>query len=122
MLNKPTTSRRSKSNSASLHQTQSGSEFGVVGFVPLEDWDESQVIGVTHADVEGVYVVVRESTDVPTFLDQGHRKPRPKRWSADDADDAADRWVPGVQVLYFGKGPLRPSKAKRRQGLARRRP
>ena len=92
-------------------------EYGFVGFVPLEDWDESQVMGIMQSDVEGVYVVVRESTDVPTFLDEDHRKLRPKRWSA---DDAADRWVPGVQVLYFGKGPLRSSTTKRRQGLARR--
>lgn len=93
------------------------SEYGFVGFVPLKDWDESQIIGITQSDVEGVYVVVRESMEVPTFLDEDHRKPRPKRWSA---EAAADRWVPGVQVLYFGKGPLRCSKAKRRKGLARR--
>ncbi|MCU1509499.1 MAG: hypothetical protein JWQ12_1764 [Glaciihabitans sp.] len=92
-------------------------EYGFVGFVPLKDWDEFQVIGLTQSDIEGVYVVVRESTDVPKFRDEDHRKPRPKRWSA---EDAADRWVSGVQVLYFGKGPLRSSKAKRRQGLARR--
>ena len=92
-------------------------EYGFVGFVPLEDWDESQVSDITQPDVEGVYVVVREATDVPAFLDEDHRKPRSKRWSA---EAAANRWVLGVQVLYFGKGPLRSSKAKRRKGLARR--
>ena len=74
--------------------------YGFVGFVLLKDWDESQILGITQSDVEGVYVVVREATNVPTFLDEDHRKPRPKRWSA---EAAADRWVPGVQVLYFGK-------------------
>ena len=90
-------------------------EYGFVGFVPLKDWDESRVVGVTQSEGEGVYVVVRDATDVPIFLDEHHRKPRPKRWSA---AAAADRWVPGVQVLYFGKGPLRSSTAKRRKGLA----
>lgn len=93
------------------------SVYGFVGFVPLKGWDESQIIGINQSDVEGVYVVVRESTEVPRFLDEDHPKPRPKLWSA---EAAADRWVPGVQVLYFGKGPLRSSKAKRRKGLARR--
>lgn len=92
-------------------------EYGFVGFVPLKDWDESQVIGITHSDVEGVYVVVREATEAPKFLDEDHRKPRPKRWSA---EAAAERWVPEVHVLYFGKGPLRSSAGKRRTGLARR--
>jgi hypothetical protein len=91
--------------------------YGFEGFVPLEHWDESLALDGNGSDVEGVYVVVRESTLVPTFLEEDHRKPRPRLWSA---DAAASRWVPRVQVLYFGKGPLRSSKAKRRHGLARR--
>lgn len=102
---------------AATYSIASLSAYGFMGFVPLRDWDESLTRGSTKSDVEGVYVVVRESTLVPTFLDEDHRKPRPKRWSA---EAAADRWVPGVQVLYFGKGPLRSSKSKRQQGLARR--
>jgi hypothetical protein len=91
--------------------------YGFVGFVPLKDWDKSHVLDANKLDVEGVYVVVRESTETPMFLGENHRKPRPKRWSVQDAEG---RWVTGVQVLYFGKGPLRSLNAKRRLGLAGR--
>jgi hypothetical protein len=72
---------------------------GFVGFVPVAQLDDEarQVPGPC-----GVYAVVRESTDPPSFSersDAGWWKGKdpavsPKRLAAE--------WVPGVQTLYIG--------------------
>lgn len=68
-------------------------------------------------DLEGVYAIVRESMARPIFTEEDHSKPRA---TIRTAVEAAERWVPDVQLLYFGKGPLRNSTSHKRDGLAQR--
>jgi hypothetical protein len=89
--------------------------FGFRGFETLRTWNKKQVLDTHHQDVEGIYVVARES--VPTFMGDDHHRTRPRVWTA---NEAAERWVCGVQTLYFGKGPLRAPRRSTRKGLANR--
>ena len=89
---------------------------GFVGFVPLAAFEKPFVMG-DGPDVEGVYVVLRESAVRPTFREDTHRKPRSKIYTAAQAEA---EWVDGSQMLYVGKGPLRKPRRGRRQGLAQR--
>lgn len=89
---------------------------GFVGFVPLRSFLKPMVMGQA-ADAEGVYVVARESLVRPTFLEDIHRKPRPKIYTAAEAEA---EWIEGSQTLYIGKGPLRKPRGSRRQGVAQR--
>lgn len=89
---------------------------GFVGFVALESFAKPQVTGGGD-DIEGVYVVVRQATDTPDFLEDTHRKPRATVYSAAQAQA---KWVDSAQLLYIGKGPLRKPRRGRRNGLAHR--
>lgn len=89
---------------------------GFSGFIPLKSFLKDAVIG-DRPDVEGVYAIVRESAARPAFREDVHRNPRPKIYSAAEAEA---RWVDGAQTLYLGKGPLRKLSKGRRQGLAQR--
>lgn len=92
--------------------------FGFQGFDLLSNWDTEQIFARYGRDIEGVYVVARESMATPRFKDEFHHRPRPKVWTD---GEAAQRWVEGVQTLYFGKGPLRSPKPNgKRDGLANR--
>ena len=87
--------------------------YGFIGFVPFRTWTKRLVLDVDGRDSEGVYVIARESVELPAFIEERHHKPRP---IVRTAQEAAARWVDGEQVLYFGKAPLR----KRPKGLANR--
>jgi hypothetical protein len=89
---------------------------GFIGFVPLRSFQKVSILR-EGLDAEGVYAVVRESVMRPVFLEDTHPKPRPKIYTAGDAEA---RWINGAQILYFGKGPLRKPRHGRRQGLAQR--
>ena len=89
---------------------------GFGGFLQLKSFLKVAVAG-NGPDVEGVYAIVRESAARPAFKEDAHRKPRPKIYSAAEAEA---RWVEGAQTLYLGKGPLRKLSKVRRQGLAQR--
>lgn len=92
--------------------------YGFVGFVPISGWSKADIVGLGEGDVEGVYAVVHQNMAVPIFIDD--LRPVPRRRSR-TAAEAAGRWVPGVQVLYFGMAPLRrESRSGRRGGLAQR--
>lgn len=93
-------------------------EYGFVGVVPFPEWSKADIVGLGGPDVEGVYSVVRENTTVPIFTDDV--RPATRRRTR-TAAEAASLWVPGVQVLYFGRAPLRRASGNgRRSGLAQR--
>lgn len=92
--------------------------YGFVGFISFPTWSKADVVAPGQPDVEGVYAVLREDVAVPEFVDD--TRPVPHR-RARTAAEAADRWVTGVGVLYFGMAPLRrTSKHGTRSGLAQR--
>ena len=92
--------------------------FGFQGFDLMKAWDKNQILGLHTKDIEGVYVIARHSISTPEFTQEIHHKPRPRVWSP---AEAGQRWVEGVQTLYFGKGPLRrPDSRGYRKGLANR--
>ena len=91
--------------------------FGFVGFAPFRTWAKGMIIKPGEPDAEGVYAIVRESMARPMFTEEDHSKPRV---TIRTAVEAAEHWVPGVQVLYFGKGPLRRATSRKRDGLVQR--
>ncbi|MET7695696.1 hypothetical protein ABZT06_48900 [Streptomyces sp. NPDC005483] len=94
-------------------------ERGFVGFVPFADLPHS---GVPAG--EGIYVVLRPSTEPPVYL---ARSPAGHRKGHDPTTTTAiliRAWVPGATVVYVGKaagrrGLSRRLNAYRRQGQGR---
>lgn len=89
------------------------------GFVPLMTLTRADVLGpLGNADVEGVYVVLREASSTPEFIEDDHPNPRPPVMAT---ERVAKRWPEeNPAVLYIGKAPLRAAKRGKRNGLANR--
>lgn len=74
---------------------------GFFGFVPVRDLDSKpRAVPVTR----GVYVVIRPTVDLPSFLDLN-----PGSWFKGTdptvaASDLEKEWVPGAETLYVGSG------------------
>lgn len=89
------------------------------GFIPLKSLTRSDVLGPRgSADVEGVYLVLREARTRPEFIEDDHPNPRPPVMTT---EKVSHRWPDkSPEILYIGKAPLRAEKGKRRDGLANR--
>ncbi|MCL6421955.1 hypothetical protein Bequi_00900 [Brachybacterium sp. JHP9] len=89
---------------------------GFRGFVPFADLLTVPVEALPNVD--GVYVVIRDSNDPPVFLEHsiaGHFKGRDP--TVTDLSALERAWVSGAHVLYIGKAAI--GKAGRR-GLRKR--
>ena len=83
---------------------------GSRAFLEAEGFEGFFTVGQLHAEAceglpnePGVYAIVRESLDPPEFLTRSvapsYRRQDPTR----PVDELQQRWVPGAQVLYFGR-------------------
>src|SRR5436190_2859105 len=83
---------------------------GSRAFLEAEGFEGFFTVGQLYAegceglpDEPGVYAIVRESLDRPEFLTRSvapvYRHEDPTR----PVDELQQRWVPGAQVLYFGR-------------------
>lgn len=82
---------------------------GFIGFVYVSELQQTMCRQVS--DEKGVYLVVSNSTAVPTFLPEsigGHFKGRDPTLGV---ETLRQRWVDGVVVLYIGKAGAATAKA-----------
>jgi hypothetical protein len=74
---------------------------GFSGFLSVRQLHDERCLSIPNE--RGVYAVVRESLEPPTFLPRS----RAPVWRGMDptrpAEELTGRWVPGAQVLYFGR-------------------
>jgi hypothetical protein len=77
-------------------------EAGFKGFVSFRDLRQGRIEGVPKAG--GIYVVLREGDDAPTYLEQSVGGWFKQQDPTVDVSALKGKWVMGAQVVYIGKG------------------
>lgn len=83
---------------------------GSIDFLAREGFTGFRTVGQLHADhceeipnLRGIYAVARESLDPPQFMPKSSAVRFRDTEPTIPLDELAKLWVPGAQILYFGR-------------------